>query len=66
MSPPILLGQLLHGDGLVGWGLFLDLIFVVFPADNLEVDSVLARHVLLLFEQDGRIPYKGTRNYFFD
>ena len=53
--PPVLLGQLLHGDGLVGRGLLLDLVLVVLPAHDLQVDPVLPAHVLLLLEQDGRV-----------
>ena len=56
VSPPVLLCQLLHGDCLVGWRPLLDLVLVILPADDLEVDPVLARDILLLFKQNGRIP----------
>ena len=54
-SPPVLLRQLLHGDGLVGGWLLLHLVLVVLPAHDLEVDPVLAAHVLLLLEEDGGV-----------
>ena len=58
-SPPILLRQLLHRHGLVSRGLLLDLVLVVLLADDLQVHPVLAAHVLLLLEEDGRV--SGSR-----
>ena len=53
--PPVLLGKLLHGDGLVGRGLLLHLVLVVLPAHDLQVDPVLPADVLLLLEEDGGV-----------
>ena len=41
--PPVLLRQLLHGDGLVGGGLLLDLVLVVLSTHDLQVhpDTVM-------------------------
>ena len=63
VSPPVLLCQLLHGDGLVGWRPLLDLVLVILPADDLEVDPVLARDILLLFKQNGRIPEHNFNDF---
>ena len=41
---------------LISWRLLLHFIFVVFLADDLEVDLVLSRDISLLLEQERGVP----------
>ena len=54
--PPVFLCQLLDRNGLISWRLLLHFIFVVFLADDLEVDLVLSRDISLLLEQERGVP----------
>ena len=54
--PPVFLCQLLDRYSLISWRLLLHFIFVVFLADDLEVDLVLSRDISLLLEQERGVP----------
>ena len=56
--PPIFISELLNRYGLISWRLLLHFIFVVFFANDLQVDLVLARNIALLLEQQSGIPIK--------
>ena len=55
VDPPVLLGQLLKTHGTCG-GPLMHLILEIVLADDLDVQTMLAGHVALLFEQNSSVP----------